>query len=275
MQAETQIDGRFLVEQFLSDIDSKADQLVASDAEATEAGITPYPGFGDDPDENAWEQLKPVMTEERRNAFLQRRKHEFQNQMRRRLITKWIKENTGIEDHYEVTALCTRIEILWRLDRREELTTYLCDVLRSGVKSANKESKRRQRGSWAQFVYVYVVIRGLVYVAAVVAILSVAETRFQKVALSVLIMIVNMLLTNRSSDALYRMRLGVVVDTQMGSLTRFFRFPEDDEERERRVEQMVDSEKDFAANSIATYIQFGFEILVWAICVVALVLALL
>ena len=268
-------DERFIVGQLLSEINSKADELMADDSEAAQAGVTDYPGFGDEPDVTALEQLKPIMEKEREQAFFRRRRREFQKQIRNFLITKWIKEKTKVKEHFEVIVLCSTIETFLRLDRTEELEEYLRAVLRSGVKIADKQRKRRQKADWRWLTYSLVTLRGLVYVGGILAIFSMADSKFQRVTFAVLVMIGNMLLTNRSNEALYHIGSAVVIDARFEAIRRFFKFPEDESEREERIENTIATAKKMARNEIAIYIGLVFEFVVWLICAALLVIAFL
>jgi hypothetical protein len=218
--------------------------------------------------------VKLVAQREREQTLLHRRRRYFQTVLTHSVLNEWIRANTELKDGIEIQRLRETVQSFLREDRIQELKLYLTDVLNSGKKVADKQHKRRRRGGWAWFGYSFTIIRGIVYVGAVLAVFTVAESRFQKVSLAVLIMIGNMLLTNRASDGLYRLRLGAVMDGQFNLLRRFFKFPEDEEERDARNEARIDSDKTVTRTTISIYIGFVFEFLVWVICVVELVATL-
>ena len=218
------------VERLLGDIRWKVDQLMADDDEAYNAGVTdgPLPSLGDDEwleeeettGKESWKHVKLVAQLEREQVLLQRRRRYFQTLLTHSVFNEWIRANTAIKDGVEIQRIRETVQAFLREDRIQELKLYLTDVLQSGKEAADKTQKRRLRGGWAWLGYSFTIIRGIVYVGAVLAVLSVAESHFQKVSLAVLVMIGNMLLTNRGSDGLYRMRYGAVTRCPVRSVAQ-------------------------------------------------------
>src|SRR5579864_5068298 len=147
------------IDQLLRDINLKAEQLMADDSEAHNAGISdvPLPILGDEDyleeeedstGKEAWKQMRLIALKEREQTVWQRRKQYFQTMLRHHVINEWIRENTKLETTETPRLRETILEAL-RKDRSQELKTYLADVLDHGITKADKNVKRRRRGGWA------------------------------------------------------------------------------------------------------------------------------
>lgn len=175
----------------------------------------------------------------------------------------------------EFARLRSTIEYGIATDRISALKLYLNDILTHGLKVAEKKAKRRRTGGWAWWGYSISVIKGLIYVLAVLAILSVAESRFEKVALAVLILIGNAALGHALRVPVFFLEVHEILDKQFCQLRRFFRLPEEEDEREARYEARAKTDIQLAQLNINHLIQSVFEGIVWLICAVELVLALM
>lgn len=260
---------------------------MAADIEAHEAGVTdgPLPALGNaweewiEDDERiagklAWKELKPFVQDERKRLVMERRKRYFQTLLTQYLVNEWFKRNTSETDGAEIHRATDTLRTLLRDDCTHEAKLYLIDVLTSGKKFADNQLKKRRIGGWAWFSFTLTALRGLIYVAAVLAVFSVTHSPFEKVSIALVVIIGNMLLTNRASDELYRLRFGTTVDKHFNALRQSLKIAEDEIEREAREEPRFDSDKAAARSTITAIISFVFEGLVWLICVVELILAI-
>jgi len=140
---------------------------------------------------------------------------------------------------------------------------------------AEKNVKRRRTGGWAWLSYSFAVVQGLIYVVAVLVIFSVAGSRFEKVALVVLILIGNAVIGHASRVPMLFVDVHETLDKQFSQLRRFFRFPEEESEREARHEARATADIQLTRVGINNIIQSVFEGIVWLICAVELILVLL
>lgn len=274
----------FEAERLLSDIHLKVDQLMAADIEAHEAGVTdgPLPSLGGDWEgwleeeeettgKQAWKELKVFAEQERKQLVLERRKRYIQTLLLQYLVNEWFKRNTSIKDGVEIRKTADALKGLLKDNHIKEAKLYLTDVLSLGVKRAEKQQRKRYRGGWAWIIYAFTAFRGLIYTGVVLAIFNVANSKFEKVSLALVVIIGNMLLTNRDTDLLYRLRISGVRDRQFNELRRFFRLPEDEQEREVKEEARFEADKSLARTAISAYIGLLFAGIVWIICAVELI----
>jgi hypothetical protein len=232
------------VERLLVNIRVKADQLTVDDEEARCAGVSDGSLPSLDSDEGlgkenttqteAWRQVKAQARLEFEKTVLEERKKYFQTLLRQSVINRWIEENLGMKGGMDFANLRSTIEAHIAADRIPALRLYLSDVLTHGLVIAEKNVKRLRRGGWAWLGYSFSVVKGLIYVAAVLAIFSVAESRFEKVVLVVLIFIGNAAIGHTSHIRVLFVEVHEVLDKQFAQLRHFFRLPEDENEREAR-----------------------------------------
>ena len=273
------------IEYLLADIRVKADQLMVQDEEAHNAGVSDGSLPSLDSDESfekeattqneAWREVKAQARLEFEKAVLEQRKKYFQTLLRQSVINEWIEKNVGMKGGADVAQLRSTIEYFIAADRIPALKLYLSDVLTHGLKVAEKNVKKRRTGGWAWLGYSFAVIKGLIYVVAVLAILSVAESRFEKVAMAVLVLIGNAALSHASRVPVFFVEVHEILDKQFSQLRRFFRLPEEEEEREERQEARAKADIQLTRAGIHNLIQSVFEGIVWLICAVELVLVLL
>lgn len=273
------------VERLLADIRVKADQLIVDDEEARNAGVSDGSLPSLDSDEGlekevitqteAWKQVKAQARLDFEKTVLEQRKKYFQTLLRQSVINEWVKENLGMKGGMDLHRLRSAIEAHVAADRIPALKLYLSDVLTHGLVIAEKNVKRRRTGGWAWLGYTFAVVKGLIYVAAVLAILSVAESRFEKVVLVLLILIGNAAIGNISHLRVLFVEVHETLDKQFTQLRRFFRLPEEEDEREARREARAEADTQLTRQGIKYIIQTVFEGIVWLICAVELILVLL
>jgi hypothetical protein len=93
--------------------------------------------------------------------------------------------------------------------------------------------------------------------------------------LVVLILIGNAAISRTSQVRVLFVEVHETLDKQFSQLRRFFRFPEQQDEREARHEVRATADIQLRREGIKYFIQVVFEGIVWLICAVQLVLVLL
>jgi hypothetical protein len=273
------------IERLLADIRLKADQFIVDDEEARHAGVSDGSLPSLDSDEGlqkeditqteAWRQVKAQARLDFETTVLEQRKKYFQTLLRHSLINEWIEENVGLKGGIDLHQLRSTIESYIATDRIPALKLYLSDVLAHGMKIADKNGKRRKTGGWAWLGYSFAVVKGLIYIAAVLAIFSVAESQFEKVVLVILLLIGNAATNNASGARMVYVNVGETLDNQFNQLRRFFRLPEEEFERDARQEARAKTDIQISRETINFLIENIFGSIIWLICAVELVMVLL
>lgn len=273
------------IERLLTDVRVKGEQLLVDDEDARHAGVSDGSLPSLDCDDGlekdhttqteAWKQVKLQARLEFEKSVLEHRKKYFQTLLRHSVINRWIEDNTGLKGGMDFSLLRSTIESHIDADRIPALKLYLNDVLTHGMKIAEKNVKHRRTGGWTSLGYTLTAAKGFVYVAAVLAILSVAESSFEKVALVVLILIGNAANGQASHVRVLFVEVHETLDKQFAQLRRFFKLPEREDEREARYETRATADMQLTRGGIKYIIQTVFEGIVWLICAAELVRVLI
>jgi hypothetical protein len=215
-------------------------------------------------DEAEWRAIEPRLRREHdRQEFLER-KRKIQAAIREKLLSSFIQEHVPIEFDFQKGLLKRRIEMLLWEGKEESLQAYLTDVLELGLEKADKKQKREQRkGGYA--LYTWSVLVGTIKVGIVLGAFSVSKTKFETVAIALIILTYQMVegyfgdlgistLLTKDESRLASKRIRRLLKEEM---------PEEVAQREMEEERIL--EKASHRTMVLTLIQAGFSLVIFSI----------
>jgi hypothetical protein len=200
-----------------------------------------------------WEELQPFLAERQRQGRMDARFENFQRELREKLIHSWlVKELPKESDSYN--TLMMEISEFVRWDRTEELYEYLTDVLSLGLAKARSNRKGRLRGS--HWRYLGTLLFALLQIAVVFSIFSVAESRFQTIVFSLLVLLLISNSAGRHQSWLNVTSAAVGIDNQFRRIRRMLgKADEPDYERDAIIEAERSAQQKVAQETIRYYIR--------------------
>jgi len=205
-----------VVEELLNSLNYKARWLQLSDEEIEH--FTSKGRFAKD----WWNDIEPHLAQRDRERELDRSRRYFETAVRDKLISDFLDNHVRTQDKYAKDTLGREITLYLDQNRTEELQRYLYDVLELGLDKAHKKRKWDQwRGGYVG--HVWELAKGSARLAIVIAIFGVADSRYERVVFSLLILIFNSLDAGFRAHFFNAWRIAVSLDSQFARTRRLLK----------------------------------------------------
>jgi hypothetical protein len=224
-----------------------------------------------------WHRLKPAIEQE----WAEKAKQHYRKAIREWVISNWVKQNTSARE-YALKSMCIMTEIYLKEEREVELRAYLTDVIEVGKDAADKRLERKNslRGfladlsgtDWLRLICE--ISYKLAYVVLAMWLFAAASSRFERVALALLLMTYNYLLFGRTWDVLNRMFLQDAEYERFREIRRVLKVPETELERHWRIAHIFTVNDDKTKKGISVGLTMLSSLIVWGIGIWNLVLAI-
>ena len=138
------------------------------------------------PKAEMWLDFREAMAEEERAEELRGERKWLATALRGKAISNWLTQNVANATDFEKREVTAEIERLFKNRCYDDLEEYLSDVLEHGPAKAQR---RRSHTTTTIADAVWIVLTGLARFAVALAVLNIAQTQFETVVFSLLLLI--------------------------------------------------------------------------------------
>jgi hypothetical protein len=245
------------VRDFMLELNRRVDRLDLTDEEI--ASVTEKHW-----DKAYWEEIQGLLAAEDRARQSAGSRRYFQDKMREKLVIDFVTKHGQKDDRDERNKAESLITVYIQTDEREALQSFLNDVEQLGCKGANAKRKKDQAAR-GYVGHAWTALVGLVRLAVVVGVFSVATSRFETIVFALLILIYNSVESNFGIYRMFWLREAMDMEANFKKVRRLLKEDLPQDEREAMFEKEQREGKDWSRQTTRSLIHYVFLFLTWAI----------